>query len=181
VRTLASSAGYQTMSKSIQRQRSAKLWQQANLSKHRVYNARFRKANPTHNVLYQAKHKTEIKTQKDKFRATPAGRMQVLLSSIRVRALKAGLKFESRLFGIFIPTPPSNCFCCGRLLDYSIGRGKNNREESPSFDRLDNTKGYTKENTFLLCVRCNENKSDMSFAEIELIYRYMRGALHVSV
>lgn len=158
--------------------KAAKTWQQENLDKFRKYNDRFRKKNPDYNINYYKEHNEGIKKQANEYRKMPSGRMHVLLSSIRVRALKRGLNFESALFGLFISNPPTHCFCCGCSLDYSIGRGRNNRHGSPSFDRVDNSKGYAVSNVRVICMRCNNKKSDLTLLEVEALFNYMKGVLH---
>lgn len=42
--------------------------------------------------------------------------------------------------------------------------------EKPSIDRLDNAKGYTKNNCVLACMRCNYLKSILTIEQIKNIY-----------
>lgn len=48
------------------------------------------------------------------------------------------------------------------------------RENSPSIDRLDSTKGYTKDNIQIISWKANRIKKDASIQELELILAYMK-------
>ncbi len=50
---------------------------------------------------------------------------------------------------------PSHCPCCGTVL---VPQGKQNN--SPSVDRLDATKGYEKDNIWIICHSCNAKKGN---------------------
>ena len=45
---------------------------------------------------------------------------------------------------------------------------------SPSLDRLDNNKGYTKENISVISYKANRIKNDASFEEIEKLYLWLK-------
>lgn len=116
-----------------------------------------------------------------KYREDPKRRMHILVGCAALRAKRSGLAFESELYVLYEAAPPTHCVCCGCTLDYSSGKGVNNRGASPSFDRIDNEKGYTVENTRVLCFRCNYLKNDVRMSELgrlESIIRYMRSALN---
>lgn len=44
---------------------------------------------------------------------------------------------------------------------------------TPSFDRIDNTKGYTKDNVRIISLLANKLKSSMTKETIEALYRYV--------
>jgi hypothetical protein len=48
---------------------------------------------------------------------------------------------------------------------------------SMSIDRIDSTKGYTPENTWLICRRANMIKNNATFEEFETIYLNWRAEL----
>lgn len=48
-------------------------------------------------------------------------------------------------------------------------------DNSPSIDRIDNLKGYTKENIKIISHRANAIKRDASVEEVEKILKYMKG------
>lgn len=72
--------------------------------------------------------------------------------------------------------PPIQCKCCGKSLDYSVGRGKGKHRDSPSLDRVRNNDGYTVANTRIICMECNTNKSDLSIQTLRRLVAYMEGA-----
>lgn len=45
----------------------------------------------------------------------------------------------------------------------------------PSVDRLIPSKGYTKENVRVICMRANAIKNDATVAELEMVLSYMKG------
>jgi hypothetical protein len=45
---------------------------------------------------------------------------------------------------------------------------------SPSLDRKDNNKGYTKDNTYVISYRANSLKNDATIEELEKVINYMR-------
>jgi hypothetical protein len=48
------------------------------------------------------------------------------------------------------------------------------REDSPSIDRIDSTKGYTKDNVQIISWKANRIKMNSSVQELELILAYMK-------
>ena len=51
------------------------------------------------------------------------------------------------------------------------------RETSPSIDRIDSTKGYTKDNIQIISWKANRIKTNSSIEELELILAYMKQGL----
>jgi len=74
------------------------------------------------------------------------------------------VKFDELVF-------PERCPALGIELDYYkqlLG------DNSPSFDRLDPTEGYTKENTIIISFRANKIKQDASPQEIRAVYLFLQ-------
>jgi hypothetical protein len=65
---------------------------------------------------------------------------------------------------------PTHCPILGLELDYFADK---RQENSPSFDRIDPTKGYTKGNVEILSWRANRIKNDGTREEHELIAKHM--------
>lgn len=63
------------------------------------------------------------------------------------------------------------CPCCNVEFEYGKNYKNNN---SPSVDRLDNAKGYIKDNVSIICWRCNSLKSDASIQELEQIVKWLK-------
>jgi hypothetical protein len=85
------------------------------------------------------------------------------------RAEKRGMEFTIVPSDILIP---DKCPVLGIEIKRTVD-GK--KENSPSLDRRDSTKGYTKENIVVISNRANRIKSDASFEEIEMIMKYLKG------
>jgi hypothetical protein len=102
----------------------------------------------------------EFKAQQRKFRekrsADPSRRLGYLVSHAKHRAKARGFEFDEDLLAALKASPPARCACCAKELDYSISKGR--RGLSPSLDRIDNTKGYTRANVAIICDRCNNIK-----------------------
>jgi hypothetical protein len=95
-----------------------------------------------------------------------------LWSEAGKRAKKKGIEFSLELADIRIPKV---CPVLGIPITPNIG-GKSATPNSPTLDRLDSSKGYTKENTRVISWRANKIKADATLAELEAIVRYMRGS-----
>jgi len=161
--------------------KAKKKWQLKNLHKHRIYNDRFRKKNPSYNKDYHVAHKEEILIQHLEYRTVPKNRMIVLLSAIKCKAKERGLAYnKDDMYNRFVSNPPTYCVCCNKILDYSTGKGRN-RSDSPSFDRVDNSKGYEITNVEVICWDCNNKKSDSTIQNLETILKYMRERIEKTI
>ena len=70
---------------------------------------------------------------------------------------------------------PSHCPILGIKLDYFVKGAPT--ENSPSFDRIDSSKGYVKGNVQIISNKANIMKSNASLEEIEALYFYMKNKL----
>lgn len=86
----------------------------------------------------------------------------------RSRAKKNNLKFDIELSDIIIP---KYCEVLGIKLICGLNKACSN---SPSLDRIDNTKGYIKENIKVISLKANRMKNNASIEEVEAILRYMK-------
>ena len=100
-------------------------------------------------------------------------RMQRLCSAIKRRAVKKGLEFTLTTQDL-ISMYPEDSRCPVFGVEMIFGNG----EYSPSLDRIDSTKGYTKENCMFMCKKANTIKSNATFEEIVLVYEFMRGSFN---
>ena len=89
------------------------------------------------------------------------------------RAKRKGIEFSLIKEDIIIPT---HCPILGIELKTNQSRGL--RPNSPSLDRRDNNKGYTKDNICVISGRANTLKSNASIEELESILRYMKSDAH---
>ena len=101
----------------------------------------------------------------------PWARISSLVRRALRRAVLRGLGVDSNLSSVLLDRPISRCACCGCFLDYSVGKGQ--RRDSPSLDRLDNTKGYTADNVRVTCFWCNHLKGEASLGELRTIVAYL--------
>lgn len=92
----------------------------------------------------------------------PAYRM---FNSAKDRAKRNGLEFTIKLRDLVVP---DICPVLGIPLD------KRDLQHTPSLDRFDSSKGYTKENVRIISFRANSIKQDATFEEIVAVMEYMR-------
>lgn len=108
-------------------------------------------------------------------------RAQRLRANMRDRGKKGEIDWDNDYFTVEkimqIIDETTNCPCCGRIIEYSFSKtGLKEKEEKnsrPSFDRMIPRKGYTKENTRLICWRCNNLKRDATPDELLRIANWM--------
>jgi len=74
---------------------------------------------------------------------------------------------------------PETCPVLGIPLFARIGAGRSNRdqvENSPSLDRIDNGKGYIPNNIAVISMRANMIKNNATLAELKAIVAYMEAS-----
>ena len=101
--------------------------------------------------------------------------VSLLLSSAKRRAKINGLEFNITHSDIQIP---SHCPVFGIPLVVGCGTHKQH-DDSPSVDRIDNSKGYIRDNVRVISWRANCRKSDMSTAEILALAEYVKRELYL--
>lgn len=171
-----------------ERWRSDPEWRQARLAQQAVRRARLaldptwvererarkRKENLSPDVLEQRrKYAREWRRKNLKVGKawTAKHHEQTLLYSARHRAKKRGLAFDISVDDIKIP---DLCPVLGIRLVRSRGKLF---PESPTIDRIDNTKGYVKGNIAVISWRANTLKRDSTLEELERICQYLRASL----
>lgn len=108
---------------------------------------------------YYLKNKDALKERAIKWRArNPAS---YLLSAAKSRAKSSGMEFNIAIDDIEIPR-----FCPVLGIEL-VHRG--GRTNSPSIDRIDNSKGYVKGNVIVISVRANLIKRDATLLELQRI------------
>ena len=106
-------------------------------------------------------------------------RCQILRGGMIDRAKKKGIEFNKELFttNYLMDRISKNphCECCGKVLDMGYKKDGIQNDDSPSMDRIDSEKGYTLENTAILCWRCNKHKQDSTANELRMIADFIDG------
>lgn len=92
-------------------------------------------------------------------------KISALLANCKKRARNLNLEFDLT-YEFLCEIIPKKCPCFGIDLEFGKASGMDN---SPSVDRIDPKKGYTKENVWIISYRANRIKSDASLCELEQI------------
>jgi len=104
-----------------------------------------------------------LKKRRDRHAEEPRIRMR---DNARKRAIIKSLPFNLYTYKD-LPKIPRKCPLLGIDL---IVRAVGGLDSSPSVDRIDNKKGYTKSNIQIISRKANQIKNNASFEEFEMIY-----------
>ncbi len=147
----------------------SKLWKQANSIE----------INERNRVKYAETNGAEVKKRDEARKKNKPFRFrcQVLRGGMRDRAKLKSITFDSDFFTVEHLmerlTKNPNCECCDKKLDLGYKDNKRFNDDSPSMDRVDSSKGYTKNNVAILCWRCNKHKQDSTSNELRVIADFM--------
>jgi len=103
---------------------------------------------------------------------TLKGQKGLILERCKARATKKGLEFNLEIQDIKIP---KYCPILGIKLQFNNLGKKGAKANSPSIDRIDNSKGYVKGNIMIISNKANSLKSDMDVRDLERMIKYMKG------
>jgi hypothetical protein len=95
--------------------------------------------------------------------------LKQLLNQLKNSAKKRGIEFNLTTSDIDDIGIPITCPVLGIPLKFHRGKPQ---DDSISFDRIDSTKGYTKENLVIVCYRVNKLKSNASLKEMRSIVKF---------
>lgn len=95
--------------------------------------------------------------------------LKQLLNQLKNSAKKRGIEFNLTTSDIDDIGIPITCPVLGIPLKFHRGRPQ---DDSISFDRIDSTKGYTKENLVIVCYRVNKLKSNATLREMQSIVKF---------
>lgn len=99
-------------------------------------------------------------------------RLQQLLNSAKARAVKKDREFNLTLQDLNELYPKDNkCPVFGFELTWNQ---EGFRETSPSIDRIDSTKGYTKDNVQIISWKANRIKGYASVEDLEILLSYLK-------
>jgi len=82
--------------------------------------------------------------------------IQQMLSNTKSSAKKRNIKFDLTLEDLIIPT---HCKYLGIELEFNVGNGL--QPQTPSIDRINTNKGYTKDNIQIISHKANSLKNDL--------------------
>ena len=91
-----------------------------------------------------------------------------LLYNSKKRAKEMGIEHSISIEDIVIP---EFCPVLGIKLEFS---SRSFSDNGPSIDRVDNTKGYTKDNICIISWRANSIKSDATLEELEKLVKWLK-------
>ena len=128
-----------------------------------------RRANPSATA-----HPILQKRYRQKYKDDNARRLSCLLQQAKIRARKSGVVCDITLDDLLEIFPKDNKCPVFKTDLYWGSSGKGNRECSPSIDRKDATKGYTKGNIKIISWVANRKKSNSTIAELEALLNYMK-------
>jgi hypothetical protein len=144
------------------------------------YDEKYSKTKRKHSQIHNNKIYTNYnERRRELHRNEPRIRMR---DGARRRALRKGFEFNLKSYKD-LPEIPEYCpilgipLICGKASD-SNGGGTDN---SPSLDRIDNSKGYIEENLQIISRKANQMKSNGDFKDIEKLYMYMKNLINKGV
>ena len=98
--------------------------------------------------------------------------IQNKIKNIKKRAKDKNLKFDLDVFWL-ISIIPTNRMCPVFKMPM-IYKKQNNKDLAASIDRIDNKKGYTKDNVCWISYKANRLKNEMNLHDVSLIYEFMK-------
>lgn len=99
-----------------------------------------------------------------KYRESEKGRRYRLFENAKIRAKVTGMIFDLTIDDIVIP---QYCPLMGTLIQLG-GDGLYNMD-SPSLDRIDNSRGYVKGNVAVISLRANKLKSNLTVEQLRFL------------
>lgn len=99
--------------------------------------------------------------------------VRAMLNLARARSKKQGIEFDLEYDDLVIP---SHCPVLGIPLSFGLGMGMGmglkERDGRASLDRVDNNRGYVKNNVVVVSYRANRLKSDADVSELLKVARF---------
>ena len=119
------------------------------------------------NRVYADRHPDRVKASRVKQNKVTVSR---ILSRVKSRAKTFGKDFNLDHSDIVIP---DKCPVLGLTLQPN-NTGQGYHPDSPSLDRIDNSKGYVKGNVRVISARANLLKNDATIEELEMVLEDLR-------
>ncbi|CAB4133412.1 hypothetical protein UFOVP250_168 [uncultured Caudovirales phage] len=115
------------------------------------------------------KSTTTKKKQHDKYKLISKFYIKNMWWRAKKRAEKKGIEFTIQQSDIVIPG------CCPVYgFKFQIGEGNGPSDYSPSLDRIDNNKGYIKDNIQVISFKANKIKNDSTLEDIEILLEFLK-------
>lgn len=118
---------------------------------------------------YRNTNKERLKELGQAYRQTKKAWAARVYKNAITRATEKGLDFDLTIDWI-IEQCPIKC----AVLGIPLLPSSNDKNNSPSLDRFDNTKGYTKDNVKIISFRANKVKSDATEDELKAVLKYIK-------
>lgn len=125
-------------------------------------------ANREHRLKLAASYYQANRDRINEYKATVKGRAKRLVNQAMHRATARGFDFD--LDWQFVAELLESTPVCPLLgLELERVNGKGRLPNSPSLDRIDSSKGYTKDNVWIISLRANTIKNDATLEELALM------------
>lgn len=101
------------------------------------------------------------------------GKASKLLASAKHRAQAKGREFDLDLDWVKDNLSEEKCQATGVSFVYEVPNEQRHGDFSPSVDRVDNTRGYTKDNCQIVCLMYNRAKSEGTLDNVLMMAKEM--------
>lgn len=146
-----------------------KIYNENNKEKRIIYSKEYNRKNEgkikSDHKKYYIKNKIDLNKSAIKYKEF--NREKIIWNATKQRAIKLNLDFDLELSDIVIP---DICPVLGIPLYFTSGKRTDN---TPSIDKIDNTKGYIKSNICIISWRANYMKKDYSLEDFQKIINYI--------
>lgn len=124
---------------------------------------------------YYCDNKEQILAVAKKNRTGKEGYLRTMLNSAKSRAKQKKLEFDLELDAL-MAIANDYCPVDGLPFDWDrqLENGKALLLAIPSLDRIDSSRGYTKDNVMIIGDQWNRWKSNMNLGDLELLIQYVR-------
>jgi hypothetical protein len=123
-----------------------------------------------HRETYYEKNKEIIHEKNRKKYRENKRYVYAMVKRTEHRAMEKNLPFDLSVSDIVIPE-----FCPILNVKLEIARGGENRDNSPSIDKIDPKAGYVKGNIQIISMKANRIKTNATVSDIERVLEYLKG------
>lgn len=124
-----------------------------------------------------AQHKYQGASQVGYYRKYERKAWRGVINGMKARAAKKGMPFDDTIdIDFMISITPTHCPILGIKLE-RMSRTESNRQSSPSVDRLDPEKGYTRSNIIVVSYLANTIRSNATSDQIIKVGQFYKALL----